>query len=279
MSDTRQKRAASQRLFDIESPLAIELRRIMIRLGRTLDLERKRCVMITSAQRGEGKSLFASHFALVLAQHLVKRVLLVDGDLRRPVQHAVYQVPRVPGFAELLTGGALQAARTPLPNFDVLAAGNGVQDASLILSVPRVTAAIEACKAEYDLVILDSPPVVPVSDPLQYVEAVDGVIYILMAGRTPQDVVIRGVEILRGVGAHILGVVANNLSEVLPYYYDRKYYGYAAKKQQTREGPLSVDTKGSTRSPSVLSGRDVSAPAAEAKDLGATGNDKPAKDR
>ena len=82
----------------------------------------------------------------------------------------------------------------------------------------------------YDLVILDSPPVVPVSDPLQYVDAVDGVLYICMAGRTPRDVVVRGVDILRSVGANILGVVANNLSEVLPYYYDRKYYGYEERK-------------------------------------------------
>jgi Mrp family chromosome partitioning ATPase len=83
--------------------------------------------------------------------------------------------------------------------------------------------------------VLDSPPVVPVSDPLQYIEAVDGVLYLLMAGRTPQDVVIRGIEILRGVGAHILGVIANNVAEVLPYYYDRKYYGYEERKRRAAQ--------------------------------------------
>lgn len=221
---------AETRLFDIESPLAIELRRIMIRLSRLLDLDRPRCLMVTSAQRGEGKSLFASHFALVLAHHLRKRILLVDGDLRRPVQHTVYQVPRAPGLAELLRGAAVAAQPTALPNLEVLPAGSGRDQTSQILAPERIRDAVAGWRQAYDLVVLDSPPVVPVSDPLQYVDAVDGVIYICMAGRTPRDIVARGVDILRSVGANILGVVANNLSEVLPYYYDRKYYGYEERK-------------------------------------------------
>ena len=93
-----------RKLFDVESPMAIELRRIMIRLGRRIDLDRKRAVMVTSSQRGEGKSLFSLHFSLILAYHLQKRILLVDGDMRRPVQHGVFEVPLAPGFAEVLRG-------------------------------------------------------------------------------------------------------------------------------------------------------------------------------
>jgi len=99
-------RAGSGNLFDIESPMAIELRRIMIRLGRKLDLDRKRSLMVTSAERGEGKSLFSLHFALVLAYHLPSRILLIDADVRRPVQHTVFQHPLSPGFANLLSGEA-----------------------------------------------------------------------------------------------------------------------------------------------------------------------------
>ena len=73
---------------------------------------------------------------------------------------------------------------------------------------------------------------IAVSDPLHYVEAVDGVLFLVMAGQTPRDIVQRGVEILRGVGANLLGVVANNLGEVLPYYYDHKYYGYGEKNRK-----------------------------------------------
>ena len=63
----------TRKLFDIESPMAVELRRIMIRLGRRTDLDRKRALMVTSSQRGEGKSLFSLNFSLILAYHLQKR--------------------------------------------------------------------------------------------------------------------------------------------------------------------------------------------------------------
>ena len=91
-------------LFDIESPMAIELRRIMIQVGRQLDLDRKRALMVTSAERGEGKSLFSLHFALVLAYHMPSRVLLLDADVRRPVQHTVFQQKVSPGFAKSWRG-------------------------------------------------------------------------------------------------------------------------------------------------------------------------------
>jgi succinoglycan biosynthesis transport protein ExoP len=236
MREWKKQRNESGPLFDIESPLAIELRRVMIRLSRNLDLDRKRCLMVTSAERGEGKSLFALHFALVLAYHLRQRLLLIDGDVRRPVQHGVFQVPRSPGLAEHLAadgGGGVVARRTQLPNLDFLPAGTAGQHPSRLFGGGRFRRAIRHFHESYDLIILDSPPVIPVSDPLHYVEAVDGIIYMVMAGRTPRDVVKRGVDILRGVGANIVGVVANNLSEVLPYYYDRKYYGY---EQRERHG-------------------------------------------
>jgi capsular exopolysaccharide synthesis family protein len=235
MRDKKRQLNQGGPLFDIESPLAIELRRIMIRLSRNLDLDRKRCIMVTSAELGEGKSLFALHFSLVLAYHLRQRILLIDGDVRRPVQHTVFQVPRSPGLAEHLMadGSGVAARNTQLPNLDFLPAGTAGQHPSRLFSGGRFRRAIRHFHETYDLIILDSPPVVPVSDPLHYVEAVDGVIYMVMAGRTPRDVVLRGVEILRGAGANILGVVANNLSEVLPYYYDSKYYGY--ERHKTRE--------------------------------------------
>jgi capsular exopolysaccharide synthesis family protein len=217
-------------LFDIESPMAIELRRIMIRLGRQLDLERKRAIMITSSERGEGKSLFSLHFSLVLAYHLQKEVLLLDADVRRPVQHTVFQVPLSPGFAELLQGevGVGEAVRpTKVGNLSFLPAGLGGGNPSRLFSGGRMREAVGKLYERFDVILLDSPPVVPVSDPLHYLDAVDGTLFLVMAGQTHRDVARRGVEILRSAGANLLGVVANNLAEVLPYYYDKKYYGYS----------------------------------------------------
>jgi tyrosine-protein kinase Etk/Wzc len=198
------------------------MRRIMIRLGRQLDLGRKRAIMVTSAERGEGKSLFSLHFALVLAYHLQKEILLLDADVRRPVQHTVFQVPLEPGFAELLAGELKfsdAAHATKVRNLHFLPAGHAGGNPSRLFSGDRLRETVRK--------LLDSPPVVPVSDPLHYLEAVDGTLYIVMAGQTHRDVAQRGVDILRSAGANVLGVVANNLAEVLPYYYDRKYYGYS----------------------------------------------------
>jgi tyrosine-protein kinase Etk/Wzc len=234
---SKSPRAGSGTLFDIESPMAIELRRIMIRIGRKVDLDRKRALMVTSAERGEGKSLFSLHFALVLAYHLPCRILLVDADVRRPVQHTVFQHPLAPGFAELLLGEA-KAASVPHPtkikNLDFLSAGDPKGHPSRLFGGHKVRDLMTELHKTYDIILLDSPPVVPVSDPLHYLDAVDGCLYMVMAGQTPKDLSKRGVEILRSAGANILGVIANNLGEVLPYYYDQKYYGYEKSNKPRR---------------------------------------------
>ena len=224
-------------LFDIESPMAIELRRIMIQVGRQLDFDRKRSLMITSAERGEGKSLFSLHFALVLAYHLPNRILLLDADVRRPVQHTVFQSKVSPGFANLLNGNssvAESARSTRIKNLDFMPAGSIDGHPSGLFGGNRVRHQIEEMYKTYDIILLDSPPVVPVSDPLHFLEAVDGCLFMVMAGQTPKDVCKRGVEILRSAGANILGVVVNNLGEVLPYYYDQKYYGYDKSRKKRR---------------------------------------------
>ena len=225
------ERKRARLTFDIESPMAIELRRILIRLNREHDLERKRCLMITSSERGEGKSLFSLNFALVLANHLRKRVLLVDGDMRRPVQHTVFNAELGPGLAEALRDDTQSIAprSTHLPNLHFLPAGIAGDQPSVLLQESAIRRVFERLRSEYDIIILDCPPVVPVSDPLQFVDVCDGAIYMVMAGRTPRDICKRGIEILQSVGTNIIGVVANNLSEVLPYYYDHKYYGYTEK--------------------------------------------------
>ena len=237
MAIEKTKKGGVGNLFDIESPMAIELRRIMIQVGRQLDLDRKRTLMITSADRGEGKSLFSLHFALVLAYHLPSRILLLDADVRRPVQHTVFQSKVSPGFANLLEGNSsVEEAvnHTRINNLDFMAAGTTSGHISNLFGANRVRHLVEELQKTYDIVLLDSPPVVPVSDPLHYIDAVDGCLFMVMAGQTPKDVCKRGVEILRSSGANILGVIANNLGEVLPYYYDQKYYGYDKSRKKRR---------------------------------------------
>lgn len=233
MFGKKQQSRGAGGFFDIESPMAIELRRIMIRIGRKLDLERKRAIMVTSAERGEGKSLFSLHFALVLAYHLQRKIVLVDADIRRPVQHTVFQAKQSPGFAEMLAGEATAkeaVQETKVKNLGFLPAGLSGGNPSRLFSRASLRRTIDDLHSEHDLLLLDSPPVVPVSDPLHYLDAMDGTLFLVMAGQTPRELSQRGVEILNSAGANMLGLVANNLAEVLPYYYDNKYYGYDKSK-------------------------------------------------
>jgi len=212
----------------LDTAIAIELRRIMLRLDLSIDLSRNRCLMITSAERNEGKSLFSLHFAHTLATHYDRKVLLVDGDLRRPTQHRVLEAPRAPGLAEMIadptiTPGVLE---TGMRNLYVLPAGKPRGEISRLLSGDNLSAAFLKLRERYELIVLDAPPVIYVSDPLQLARVSDGTVMMVMVGRTPQDVCRRGIDIMRDAGVNVLGAVANNLGQVLPYYYDRKYYGY-----------------------------------------------------
>ena len=212
----------------LDTAMAIELRRVMLRVDRAVDLKKNRCLMVTSAERGEGKSLFSLHFAHTLATHMPGKVLLVDGDLRRPVQHRVLEASRGPGLAELIQDpdSPPGVVETGIPGFDILPAGKPEVEISRLLASDTLPDAFLKLRQTYELIILDSPPVIYVSDPLQLARVSDGVMMLVMVGRTPQDVCKRGMGILRDAGVNVIGAVANNLAQVLPYYYDSRYYGY-----------------------------------------------------
>jgi Mrp family chromosome partitioning ATPase len=89
-----------------------------------------------------------------------------------------------------------------------------------------MTEIFEKIKFYYDIVIVDSAPIIPVSDPMLISSVVDGVVLVLLAGMTPRSVSLRAKNILLDANANLLGVVVNNMSEVLPHYYDYQYYGY-----------------------------------------------------
>ena len=154
----------SEKLFDIESAMAIELRRIMIRLGRTVDFNRKLALMVSSAESGEGKSLFSLNFSLVLAYHTQCSVLLVDGDLRRPVQHKFFDQRISPGLADLLGGNesiSRVVRKTEAKNLDFLPAGAFGKKPSSLIDAEKMRVLFKELHKDYDILILDSPPVIP----------------------------------------------------------------------------------------------------------------------
>ena len=226
----KEQRQTIYDIFDQESPIATEMRRLYSNIRHIDGKNPKRSFLITSAERGEGKSTVASHLALTVARFRGKKSLLVDADLRRPKVHQIFDVPREPGLFECLNGeiDPLEAVKdTPIENLKIIPAGRRVKSPAHLFEGDIMTEIFEKIKFYYDIVIVDSAPVIPVSDPMLISSVLDGVILVMLAGRTPRNVSLRAKNILLDANADLLGVVVNNMSEVLPYYYDYRYYGYS----------------------------------------------------
>jgi capsular exopolysaccharide synthesis family protein len=225
-------------VFDQESPIATEMRRLYSNVRHIDDKGDKRCFLVTSAHRGEGKSTVASHLALTVARFRGKRSLVVDADLRRPRQHEIFKVRQKPGLLECLEGKCdpLEVVKeTPIENLKVIPSGRTVPSPAHLFEGDVLAEIFEKIKFYYDIVIVDSAPVIPVSDPMLIASEMDGVILVLLAGMTPRSVALRAKNILLDAEANLIGAVVNNLSEVLPYYYDYRYYGYREDESRSSE--------------------------------------------
>ena len=195
------------------------------------DFDRRlRSVLLTSASPSEGKSTVAAHLAATHAsQH--KRTLLIDGDLRRPSVHRLYQVPNSVGLSNVLLEqiswrDAVIRIDDP-KGLDVLPAGPSTRRASDLIGM-GLAELIEEATREYDLVVLDAPPLLGFAEPLQMATAVDGVIVVARAGDTSRKALSSVITTLTRLRANLVGVVLNEVHREVSagYYY---YYGHYSK--------------------------------------------------
>jgi capsular exopolysaccharide synthesis family protein len=225
--------------FPDESPAGTEFRRLHVRLQRQAGPNGLRRLQITSARRGEGKSTTTCYLALTVARHTPSNILLVDCDLRKPRVHELYGLPQARGMTDLMRGILpLKAVikDTTQPNLKVITSGRVISGPSKLFQSEVIQRTFDLLCAEFPIVIVDSPPILPVSDPLLLAPEMDGVLLVVQAGKTPRQVVRRARDLLSTVEANILGVVVNNAAEALPYYYDYKYYGYDEEVPRIRDG-------------------------------------------
>lgn len=172
-----------------------------------------RSVLITSADPAEGKSLCAFNIATVMAFD-GKRVILIDCDLRRPTQHRLGNVPLEPGFSNVLSGEAtLDEALIPtsVANLTILPAGTLPSNPPELLGSPAGRSLIEGLKDRCDIVIIDSPPVLSLTDAQVLSSLADGVVLVVAADSTPKPHVLRAQAMLRHIGGRLLGVILNKV--------------------------------------------------------------------
>lgn len=180
-------------------------------------LERQlECIQISSARPFEGKSTSAANLAVVCAR-AGQRVVLVDCDLRRPRVHSFFGLPADVGFTTVLLGAAsLEQVCFQIPDepgLSVVPAGRIPPDPSELLSGLRAREVFSDLRRLADIVIIDTPPVLAVSDPVIVSGLVDGVVLVASAGSSHRGSVRRAAEQLRMVDAPLLGTVLNRFSE------------------------------------------------------------------
>ena len=195
------------------------------------DFDRRlRSILLTSASPSEGKSTVAAHLAATHAGQ-GKRTLLIDGDLRRPSVHRLYQVPNSVGLSNVLLQQISwrdALVRMPEPEgLDILPAGPSTRRASDLIGTGLAELVEEAAR-EYDLVVLDAPPLLGFAEPLQMASFVDGVIIVARAGDTSRTALASVITTLARLRANLVGVVLNEVHrEISPGYYYSYYNRYS----------------------------------------------------
>ena len=193
-------------------------------------------IIFSSAGPSEGKSTTAVNFAVMLAQQ-GQRVLLIDADLRRPALHQAMDVLREPGLTNLLVGDAdAREAIRPnvLPNLDMLPSGPFPPNPSELLNSKNMQRLLEEFEGKYSYVIIDSPPVLAVTDAAVLGAHTDGMVLVLRSGETEQRAAERSVDQLRRVGVRLFGAVLNEVSTSTAEesYYLQYYYSYHPKTER-----------------------------------------------
>lgn len=197
-----------------------------------LDERPIKSILVTSPGPVEGKSTTSLNLAATFAQY-GERVLLIDADLRRPVLHRALDIPRDPGLTHLLIGSAGTDEvihRDVIPNLDVIAAGPNPPNPAELVGSMVMSETLGSLERGYDRVIVDSPPVLAVTDAAGTASFVDGVLLVLRSGHTEQRAAERTAEHLGRLGVRILGLVLNDIQRRVheESYYLRYHARYGA---------------------------------------------------
>ena len=228
-------------------PAVEQFRSLRSRIYEQRDLKPLRSVLISSGMPKEGKSFVAANLAISLARNRNSKVLLVDGDMRRYTLHKFLGCDPHPGLADYLAGhaeitdvmqrcaptanGSDSAALPGLANLTLIPGGDGGDRASDLSASPRFAELLREAAPAFDWIIVDSSPVLPVSDGVNLARATDGVLVVARAGMTDFGTMQQAQTQLKA--ANVLGVVLNAVRKAPQI---SSYYGYDARREEATTG-------------------------------------------
>jgi len=224
---------------DVRSPIAESYRHLRTSLLLSSAGQPPRTILVTSSQPSEGKTTTAINTAFMLAQTGAE-VLIIDCDLRRPRLHAQFEVPNSRGLTTWLSGeknlDALLQVCAKTPNLKILTSGPVPPNPAELLGSEEMRRLLGKLSERFAHIIIDSPPAISFTDASILSTMVDGVMLVVHGGRSSRAVVRRAKQQLLDVGAHIFGVVLNNVKlESQDYYYSGYYSNYYST--ETDGGP------------------------------------------
>jgi len=191
--------------------------------------------LVSSALPGEGKTATAANLAVAFSQ-LAEKVLIVDADLRKPRVHRVFRVKNVEGLSNYLTGKITLKESIKMSSIDniwVMPSGPIPPNPAELLNSTKMQTTLKELEKEFDVVILDTPPVLAAIDTVVLSSIVDGIVYVLHAGKTVEKAYIRAIEEFNKSKSSIIGVVLNEVKlEQGKYYYKNYYHGGAYSQNE-----------------------------------------------
>jgi capsular exopolysaccharide synthesis family protein len=217
-------------LTDQASLGAEKFRFLGVRLRQLQQTSPLKKLLITSTIPDEGKSFVSANLAITLAQRRPQRILLVEGDLRRPSLNTRLGIPKLPGLGEWLRGD-VRSMRSiyhlEQAGFWILPAGTPPENHGELMQSERLSELVDQLSSRFDWILIDSPPVAPLADTSAWIRSVDGVLLVVREGVTQKRQLVRGLRVLER--SKVLGVVINSsTNSIHDDYYGR--YSYSAVK-------------------------------------------------
>lgn len=201
----------------------------------SVDTELK-TILVASSNASEGKSTTVCNLAVSFAQ-IGKKVLLIEGDLRRPRLHKYLTLSNQTGISNVLAQQVTAEAvvQKTVLDIEVLTSGPIPPNPAELLSSQRMKQLIEDLKNQYDLIIIDAPPVGVVTDAAILSTLVDGTLMVVASHETDSDLALRSIKLLQNVEARILGTVLTKVPADSKGYYGYQYYDYKMDEVNPRK--------------------------------------------
>lgn len=192
-------------------------------------------IVVTSSGPSEGKSTVLINLAITIAQS-GKKVLVIDCDLRRPTVHKKLGLPNAEGLTNLLIQDKESfdevVLTTKVPNLSALTSGPTPPNPAELLGTKRMKSIIRQLTGSFDMVLIDAPPVIAVTDAQILATIAEGTLIVTSYGATEKFGLVKTKELLDKVGAKVLGVVINKVPEKSEHYYYGKYYNSYYKQEK-----------------------------------------------